>query len=86
MSPARRTQHFARIARREEEKKNKAHVISPLFCLFPRSLLERHAPVWLIYDALFLPDSGMFVWNKMAFTQSCLFKFIWIEVGGILYV
>lgn len=75
-----------RESRDERRRKNKAHVTSPLFWLFPRSLLERHAPVWLIYDALFWPDSGMFVRNKMAFTQSCLFKFIWIEVGGILDV
>ena len=73
-------------SRAEKRRKNKFHVTSPLFWLFPRSRLERHAPVWLIYDALFWPDSSMFVWKKMAFTQSCLFKFIWIEVGGILHV
>ena len=53
MSQARRTQHFARSAKRREEK-NKAPVTSPLFWLFrppaPTSSSAAIAGKWFPYD------------------------------------
>ena len=74
MSQGRRTRHFAQSARQGEEK-NKVPVTSPLFWLLCHSLHERCIPIliWLIVDALFWQDSGLFVWNKMAVTRSCSF-------------
>ena len=63
MSQARRTRHFARSARRGEEKKIK-RLYHFIVLSFPTFTTQTSRSNWLIYDALHRRDSGMLSGTK----------------------
>ena len=72
MSQARRTRHFARIGRRGEEKNSMR--LLPVRCSGSSHVLYMNVAFQLVNcGALFWRNSSMFVWNKIAVTQSCSF-------------